>query len=155
MQTSGVKCLKISYALCLDIFISGCATQQKPKLMHLGVANMQPPYDYSEEWRKNLEFIERQDKLAKIYGSALSKRLEKILADQQTSTGFRCKFSVALIPGGQIVHTDFSECEFNRAMQEKMDNVLIGEALPYSGFESVFRRIHHLEVCAPKSLCSQ
>jgi len=145
---------KAFFIFIVVLFTVGCATHARQSLMHIGVVDVQSSYYYSEQHEQNLGSLKKQDVLQEAYGYALSRRVEEILANIQVSDGFICHFSVALIPGGQVVRTNLLSCHFDGETQNKINEALMRERLPYRGYESVFRRVHFLEACAPKKFCS-
>ncbi|MFC7301095.1 hypothetical protein [Cognatiluteimonas weifangensis] len=66
-----------------------------------------------------------------------------------------CYFSVTLLPGGEVLRADLGECQFAPDFGERMRTALVGQTMPYVGFESVFQRTYRFEICAPKHLCVQ
>ena len=141
-------------ALLFVILLGGCATQPQSNGAPADVVSAQPPFEYSEKWRHDSEFIEKQRSLEKQYGSALAQSVEELLGGLEFPSDSKCHFSVASLPGGLILRTDLSACQFEPTLIERMRVALVGKTMPYAGFESVFQRTYRFSLCAPKGTCA-
>jgi len=145
---------KTRFLLPLIIVLGGCVTQPQSKWATVGVIPAQPPFEYSEKWRNDTKFVEKQRSLEKQYGSALAQSVEGLLSGLEFPSSSKCSFSITSLPGGLILRTDLSGCQFEPALSERTRVALVGKTMPYAGFESVFQRTYRFSLCAPKSMCA-
>jgi len=150
----GTYMTNIKLLLLAPMLLGGCATNPSSNLAYVGVISTQPPFQLAESEKRDSAFVESTRNLELQYGVALAHRAEELLADVALPHGARCDFSVTFIPGGEVVDADLTACQLQPALREHVRTALIGQVMPYSGFESVFLRIAHLAVCAPRDLCS-
>ena len=146
--------ISTTLVLVSEILLAGFATLSQPNNTRAAIVPAQPPFQFSDMSRSDPAFIESQRSLEKQYGSALSQTAEELLAGLELPSGSKCYFTVTFLPGGEILRTDLSACQFDTDLQERIRTGLVGRTMPYAGFESIFQRNYRFQVCAPKSICA-
>ncbi len=66
---------------------------------------------------------------------------------------FKCEIVFTQIPGGLVVSVEYLNCPDNKEERHFIERSLMKEPMPYSGFESVFKRKIHLVLCSPEPTC--
>lgn len=136
------------------LLLAGCASQPKINRASVGVVSAQPTPDTSWMWPQDLAYTKRMKSLEREYGIAITQRVGRVLGGLNFPKGSECEFAIILLPGGDVIKVDLASCHFQPDLDERVRAALVGQTMPYSGFESVYQRTYRLKMCAPRYLCA-
>ena len=96
------------------------------------------------------------DALEGRYVLAIQQQIDRNwLRPDNLRPGLRCYVGVTQMVGGQVTGVDFARCPADELTRRSIEASLMREALPYRGYESVFRRKLDVPFCYPIEVCSR
>ncbi|HET9047632.1 MAG TPA: cell envelope integrity protein TolA [Chiayiivirga sp.] len=96
------------------------------------------------------------DALLGRYSLAIQQQVDRNwLRPDNLRPGLRCVVQVTQLRGGQVSGVDFARCQTDALTQRSIEAALMREPLPYSGYESVYRRTLAIPFCFPVEACQR
>ncbi len=98
----------------------------------------------------------KDDDLTARYAAAIQAQAVNSWRRPEGITSVVCDIRIVQIPGGDVISASVSpSCAADELTRTSMEAAVRQQALPYRGYESVFRREIVLTFCYPREVCPQ